>query len=231
MDASMADAEFVSNFYTGLPYNVVGTSEPITKSHALDKICIPILLLGYTLLQFFMVIYDRFARKRIILLFLLLSTWSLLCGEQRHGGAVVSFQSPVRNGNTVVGLISGDESDLLRSCLSEQTRPECSQTEKNWMYKDGLNFNGFGSYRPDVLFHSNFHLPGHLVVDAMSSSDSQGETDDDGYVRSSIKSVIKALSGTRFVAPPTEDPDEYLEGPLTGAEETDRTFTDLSLSG
>ena len=131
MDASTVDAEFVFNAYTGLLYNMVGTFGPITKLHALDKICIPILLLGYTLLQSIMVIYLRFARKRIITLFFILSTWSLLCDGQRRGDAVVPFQSPVRHGDTVVGLTSGVGNELLRFRPSEQDRPGCSQTEKN----------------------------------------------------------------------------------------------------
>ena len=69
MDVSMVDAEFVYTDYTGLLYNMVGTVGPINKLHVLDKICIPILLLGYTLLQSIMIIYVRFARKRIISLF------------------------------------------------------------------------------------------------------------------------------------------------------------------
>jgi hypothetical protein len=187
----------------------------------LDKICIPILLLGYTLLQSIMVIYVRFARKRIITLFFILSTWSLLCDGQRRVGAVVPFQSPVRHGDTVVGLTSGIGNELLRFRPSEQNRPECSRTEKNWLYKDGLKFNGFSSYHPDTLFHSNSSLQRYLEVEAMSSSEQ--EESQDGYVRSSIKSVIKAFSGAGIGTPLNADPP-------ADAEEADRISTDPSLS-
>jgi hypothetical protein len=55
---------------TGKPDNMIGSSKPIIQCQELDKICVLLLLLEYTLLQLIMRILRRFTeRKRITTLF------------------------------------------------------------------------------------------------------------------------------------------------------------------
>jgi hypothetical protein len=138
---------------TGQLYGLIGPPGPITKLHALDKACIPILLLGYTVLQLIMGTLGRFTEKKR-LLFFALATWFLLCDGRRRDDGGVSFQSLVGHGNTVVGIIRGEDG-LARPNLAGLYRPGCPQQERNLPYKDVFCL-GFSSphFRGD-LQHSN----------------------------------------------------------------------------
>ncbi len=115
---------------TGKSDDVIGISKPIMNFHALDKTCVLLLLLEYTLLQLIVRILERFTeRKRTITLILLLSTWVPLCDGHHQSDAAVPFQSPVGHGNTVMGITRRDDGYCLPS-LRGHYRPECSLPEK-----------------------------------------------------------------------------------------------------
>jgi hypothetical protein len=215
---------------TGKPYGMIGSSEPIIKIHVLDKACIPILLLGYTMLQLIVGIMSRFAVKKGSL-FLALSTWFLLCDGQRRYDAAVPFQSLAGHENTVVGIARGDECHEDPS-LREYYRPGYSQPGGVFDYKDGFYLGSLCLHSRDVSQHSGFSslsIPG-LVGHPKMSTSGEGSRNDavtgfgtgGAYIRSSVKSVIKALSGPRFATPSAD-----VGG---AAKETDRDFKDPGFS-
>jgi hypothetical protein len=132
---------------TGIPHDMIGILEPIIQYHALDKTCILVSILGYTLMQLIMGILGLIRgftkRKRKITLSFILTTWFLLCDGRRRDDAAVPFQSLVGHGNTVVGITRG-ENELARSNLEGLYRPGCPQQERNLPYKD-LFCLGFSS--------------------------------------------------------------------------------------
>jgi hypothetical protein len=103
---------------TGTPHDMIGILEPIIHYHVLDKTCILVSILEYTLMQLIMGILGLIRgfteRKRKITLFFILTTWVLLCDGRCRDDAVDPFQSSVRHGNTVVGITRrGDGYGLL----------------------------------------------------------------------------------------------------------------------
>ena len=145
-------------------------------------------------------------RKRIITLFFVLATWVPLCDGQRRDDAAVPFLSPVWYGNAVVGITRLDAGYELLG-LRGHYRPGCSSPGRDLLCTEGLN-HGFlcphsciDSPHPLAIPFST-HLPvGYFV---MSSSEETQRNDavtdsemgrSSSFVRSSVKSLIKVLSG------------------------------------
>jgi hypothetical protein len=228
---------------TGKLCNMIGIPKPIMKYHALDKICMLISILGYTILQLIMGILGRFAEKKnSITLFFILTTWVLLCDGQRRDDAAIPFQSFAGCGNTVLGITRRDGGPECHSLtglyrpecpsLTGLYRPECPLSERNLLCRDGLYLGSSHFIFRVGLPHSCFlssSTCGLTESLKMSSGGEDSRNDavtvtDTGrpFVRSSVKSVIKALSGSRFATPIVEVYD--------GAEKTDRDFERHSIS-
>ena len=213
---------------TGKLYEMIGAIEPILKCHALDKINILLWILEYTLMQSIMGILSlkRFTEEKgKITLIFVLSTWVLLCDGRRRGGVADPFHSPVRHGNTAVGIIRGDDSIAcfsLRGCC----RQDCPQLGRDWLCEDGLYLDCFSSLCHHELMLYGFVLSTFEPVEPAEMSEGKERVRNDAvtesgtgssFVRSSVKSVIKALSGTRFATPGADaKPD---------AERSDRNFS------
>jgi hypothetical protein len=209
---------------TGKLYYMIGNSNPIIKYHAVDKICILISLLEYALMQLIMGILERFTqRKSTITLFFILTTWVLLCDGQCLDDAAFPFQSLAGCGNTVLGITSRDGGPVGLSLLGHY-RPECPLPEGDLLCKDGL-YLGFSPLHICVglPYSCVFVLPSQDdLFDCIKMSSSSENPRNDAvtgvelgrtFMRSSVKSVIKALSETRFGTP-------TVEGNI-GAENTD----------
>jgi hypothetical protein len=216
---------------TGKLCNMIGIHKPIMQYHALDKICMLISILGYTILQLIMGILRRFSeRKSSITLFFILTTWVLLCDGQRRDDATIPFQSLAGCGNTVLGIRRRDDGPECHS-LTGLYRPECPLSERNLLCRDGL-YLGFshlifrvGLSHSCVLSFFTCDLTESLKMSSGGEdlrNDAVTVTDAGrSFVRSSVKSVIKALSRSRFATPTVEVYD--------GAEKTDRDFVSHSI--
>ena len=161
---------------TGKPDNMIGSSKPIIQCQELDKICVLLLLLEYTLLQLIMRILRRFTeRKRIITLFVILSTWVPLCDGHRRGDAVVPFQSRVRHGNTVMGITRWDDGAEWPS-PGGHYRPGCPPPGRDLCSKDGSNL-GFPClhFDADLWRSTALSFPTHFPVVYLPMSSSGGD--------------------------------------------------------
>jgi hypothetical protein len=164
-------------------------------------------------------ILERFTeRKRIITLFFVLATWVPLCDGQRRDDAAVPFLSPVWYGNAVVGITRRDAEYELLGCRGHY-RSGCSSPGRDLLCTEGLNL-GFLCPHSCIDFPHPLAIPfsTHLPVGYFVMSSSEGDQRNDAvtdtetgrpssFVRSSVKSLIKVLSGqpSRIVATPSAE--------------------------
>jgi hypothetical protein len=135
MGASMDKVDHILTKQTGHLYSRIGTTEPIPEIHALDKICILFFILEYTITQLITLVLKRIGVKRTVTLLFILLTWSPLCDGQRVVVASVSFQFPVRHGNTVMGVTRGNESFLHGLGPRDHYRQEWSQSKTEFAFQ------------------------------------------------------------------------------------------------
>ncbi len=179
MGVSMNKVDHIPTKQTEHLYSGIGTTEPIREIHAVDEICILFCILEYTIMQLITLVLKRIGVKRTLTLLFILVTWSPLCDGQRLAVASVSFQSPVRHGNTVMGVTRGNESFLHCLGPSDYYRQEWSQSEQNLLSKDGLLFGSLCLHPWHCLMCSNFFFlstcdpAGHPKM----SSDQEGAGD------------------------------------------------------
>ena len=199
MGVSMDKIDHMPTKQTGHLYSGIGTTEPIREIHAVGKICILFNIWKYTIMQLITLILKRIGVKRTFSLLFILLTWSPLCDGQRLVVASVPFQSPVRHGNTVMGVTRGNECFLQYLGPSDYYRQEWSQPEQNLLSKDGSFFGSLCLHPWHCLMCSNFvSLP---IFDPeeypkMSSGQEEAADKEESFITSSMRSVIKALSGT-----------------------------------
>ena len=215
---------------TGKLIKMIGTVGPILKYHVLDKIsCVLLLVLEYTIMQLIMGILSlkRFTeRKGKITLLFILSTWFPLCDGQRRDDAGFPFQSLVGHGNIVMGIMKGDECREDPS-LRGYCRPGYSPPGRVFDHEDGLYLGSLCLHSCDDFHYScvpSLTIPDLLGHHQMSTSGESPRNDavvgigmGSGFIRSSVKAAIKALSGGPKFATPVAEID-------SGAKETNRGY-------